>query len=188
MNEPEMNDRPSRRRSWPRWAPALAAAALTGLLATACGGGSSPAATGGPGSATGGSTRAQAALAYAGCMRSHGVPDFPDPDSDGNFNLGSDPVTSQETAANQVCNHLLNVGTALNAAQTQHALGQLVKYAQCMRAHGVPNFPDPQLTNGGIGVPSGFTFDTSGLNLDQKSPQYQAAAKACQSLATHATG
>jgi hypothetical protein len=121
-------------------------------------------------------------------MRSHGVPDFPDPDSDGNFNIDSNSVTSQETAANQVCNHLLNVGTGLNAAQTQHALGQLVKYAQCMRAHGVPNFPDPRLSNGGIGVPSGFTFDTSGRSLGQKSRQYQAASKACQSLATHAKG
>jgi hypothetical protein len=186
MNEREMNDAPGRGRgrgrSWPRWAPAPAVMALIGLLTTACGGGSSPAA------ATGGSTRVQAALAYAGCMRAHGVPDFPDPDSDGNFNIDGNSVTSQETAANQLCNHLLNVGTPLNAAQTQHALGQLVKYAQCMRAHGVPNFPDPQLTNGGIGVPSGFTFDTSGRNLDQKSRQYQVAAKACQSLATHAKG
>jgi hypothetical protein len=194
MNGREMNDNPGRgrkrRRSRPRWAPAPAAMALIGLLATACGGGSSPAAsaTGESASATGGSTRVQAALTYAGCMRSHGVPDFPDPDSDGNFNIDGNSVTSQETVANQVCNHLLNVGTALNAAQTQHALGQLVKYAQCMRAHGVPNFPDPQLTDGGIGVPSGFTFDTSGRNLDQKSRQYQAASKACQSLATHAKG
>jgi hypothetical protein len=120
-------------------------------------------------------------------MRSHGVPGFPDPDSNGNFNLPS-PVSSQEMAANHVCNHLLNVGTPLNAAQTQHALRQLVKYAQCMRGHGVPNFPDPQITNGGIGVPGGFTFDTAGRNLDQKSPQYQAASRACQSLATHAKG
>jgi hypothetical protein len=120
-------------------------------------------------------------------MRSHGVPDFPDPDSNGNFHLDN-PVSSQETAANQACNHLLNVGTQLNAAQRQHTLGQLVKYAQCMRAHGVPNFPDPQTTNGGIGVPGGFTFDTSGAHLGQKSPQYQAAAQACQSLATHAKG
>jgi hypothetical protein len=165
-----------------RWAAALAAMALTGLLTTACGGGSSSA------SATAGSTRAQAALAYAQCMRSHGVPDFPDPDANGNFNLPSTPVSGQETTANQVCNHLLNVGTQLSAAQAQHALGQLVKYAQCMRAHGVPNFPDPELTDGGIGVPGGFTFDTAGRNLDQKSPQYQAAARACQSLAAHAKG
>jgi hypothetical protein len=169
-----------RRRSWPRWAAAMA---LTGLLATACGGGSPPTA-----SATGGSTRVQAALAYARCMRSHGVPDFPDPDDNGNFNLPSSSVSSQETAANQVCNHLLNVGTQLNAAQTQHTLSQLLKYSQCMRAHGVPNFPDPQVTNGAIGVPGGFTFDTAGRNLHQKSPRYQAAARACQSLATHAKG
>ena len=130
----------------------------------------------------------QAALAYARCMRSRGVPDFPDPDSNGNFNLGNDFVTGQATAANQVCNHLLNAGTQLNAAQTQHALRQLVKYAQCMRSHGITNFPDPQITSGGIGVPGGFTFDTAGRNLDQKSPQYQAAARACQSLATHAKG
>lgn len=171
------------RRPWLQWASALAPVALTGLLVTACGGGLSPAA-----SATGGSTRAQAALAYARCMRSHGVPDFPDPDPDGNFNLPSSPASSQEAAANQVCNHLLDVGTQLNAAQTQHALRQLVKYAQCMRAHGVPNFPDPQTTNGGIGIPSGFTFNTADRNLGQKSPQYQAAAQACQALAVHAKG
>ena len=193
MNGREMNDSSGRgrerRRSSPRWAAALAAMVMTGLLATACEGGSSPAAsaTGGSASASGGSTRVQAALAYARCMRSHGVPDFPYPDSNGNFHLGNS-VSSQETAANQVCNHLLNVGTQLNAAQMQHTLSQLVKYAQCIRAHGVPNFPDPQITNGGIGVPGGFTFDTSGLGLHQKPPQYQAAARACQSLATHAKG
>jgi hypothetical protein len=145
-------------------------------------------------------------------MRSHGVPDFPDPDSNGNFNLGnnqqgggsnksgskgrgsspgssqdgSNSGSSQEMAANHVCNHLLNVGTQLNAAQTQHALSQLVKYAQCMRAHGVPNFRDPHTTNGGIGAPSGMGFDMTGI--DTHSPQYHAAAQACQSLAAHAKG
>jgi hypothetical protein len=121
-------------------------------------------------------------------MRSHGVPNFPDPDSSGNFDLSNDPTTSQETAANQTCNHLLNAGTQLSAAQTQHTLSQLLKYSQCMRAHGVPNFPDPTLTIGGIGVPGGFTFDTAGLNLNQKSPLYKAAENACESIATHAKG
>ncbi|HLJ99896.1 MAG TPA: hypothetical protein VKU39_08320 [Streptosporangiaceae bacterium] len=170
------------RRSWFRPAAALVTMGCAALLVTACGSGSALA-----GSGTGGPTRAQAALGYARCMRSHGVPDFPDPDSGGNFNLPS-AVSSQETAANQVCNHLLNVGTQLSAAQTQHALRQLVRYARCMRAHGVPNFPDPQITSGGIGVPGGFTFDTAGRDLDQKSPHYQAASRACQSLATHAKG
>jgi hypothetical protein len=197
-----MNDSSGRgrdpRRHRLRRAAALAAVACTALLAAACGGGSPPTA-----SATGGPTRAQAALAYARCMRSHGVPDFPDPDSNGGFNLGgnqqgggptargskssgTNSVSSQETAANQVCNHLLDVGTQLNAAQTQHALSQLVKYAQCMRAHGEPNFRDPHTTNGGIGVPGGIGFDMSGI--DQNSPQYKSATQACQPLAAHAKG
>lgn len=207
-----VTERSGRDMRWPRWAAPLAAMALTGLLATACAGGSSPASAGGAASAASaqasGTTRGQAALAYARCMRSHGVPDFPDPDSDGNFNLasnqqggkgsgpkgrgsgaaGSGPtsVTAQETAANQVCNHLLNSGTQLSAAQMAHALRQLVKYAQCMRAHGVPNFRDPHATNGGIGVPSGIAIDMS--DIDQNSPQYMSASQACQSLAAHAKG
>jgi len=121
-------------------------------------------------------------------MRSHGVPDFAEPDSNGNFNVRPGSVSSQETAANQVCNHLLNTDTQLSAARTQRTLGQLVKYSRCMRAHGVPGFPDPTTISGGIGEPGGFTFDTAGLNLDQRSPQYHAAQQACQRLATHAKG
>jgi hypothetical protein len=194
-----MNDNSRHGLGRPWQTLALAAVACMVLLAAACGG-SSPAA-----SATG-PTRAQAALAYAKCMRSHGVPDFPDPDSNGNFELSSsqqgggsrgsgpntgtdqqsNPVSSQEAAANQVCNHLLDVGAQMSAAQQQHALSQLVKYAQCMRAHGVPSFPDPHITSGGIGVPSGIGFSLSGI--DQHSPQYQTASHACQSLASHAKG
>jgi hypothetical protein len=192
-----MNDSPGRgrgpRRPRLRRMAALAAMALTVLLATACGGASSPAA-----SATGGPTRQQAALTYARCMRAHGVPDFPDPDHNGDFHLsndqqghgpkgsGSNSVSSQEMAANQLCHHLLAAGPQMNAAQDQHALGQLVKYAQCMRAHGVPSFPDPHTTGGGIGVPSGIGFDLSGIN--QNSPHYMSAAQACQSLAKNAKG
>src|SRR5215469_1154418 len=135
-----MNDSPGR-GPWGQWlrrTAALAAMALIALLATACGGGPSPAA-----SATGGPTREQAALAYAKCMRSHGVPHFPDPDSNGDFHLsnsrqgreskgsGSNFVSSQEMTANQICHHLLEAGPQMTAAQNQHALSQLVKYAQC---------------------------------------------------------
>jgi hypothetical protein len=184
MNRCEMNDSSGRgggrRRSWPRWAPALAAMALIGLLATACGGGSSPAASG-----TGGPTHAQAALAYARCMRAHGAPDFPDPDSNGNFHQLPEE-TPQVTAANHVCNHLLNTGPPMSQSQRYHMLGRLVKYAQCMRAHGVPNFPDPHITGGGIGEPSSIGF--SGPGLKHPSPQFQAANHACQHLANSAKG
>ena len=65
---------------------------------------------------------------YSRCMRAHGVPDFAEPDSNGNVNVRPGSVSSQETAANQVCNHLLNTDTQLSAARTQRTLGQLVKY------------------------------------------------------------
>ena len=151
----------------------LAAAVLApiGLLATACGGGSSPA------SAGGGPTHVQAALAYARCMRAHGVPDFPDPDSNGQFNVDRHSVSSQETAADQVCHHLLNVGGQVN--QRQQSLGPLLKYARCMRAHGLPNFPDPHYTSGGIGRPGGIVI---GGGFDRNSPQVKAATQACRHL------
>src|SRR5262249_55858549 len=164
MNRCEMNDSPGRgrgrRRSWPRWAAAVAVLALIGLLATACGGGSSRAGGGGGGGA---------ALAYARCRRAHGVPDFPDPNSNGQFNVDPHSASSQETAADHACHHLLTTGRQANAAQQQHMLGQLVKYAQCMRAHGVPNFPDPDTTGGGIGEPGGGGLGPRRLNV--KSPQ-----------------
>jgi hypothetical protein len=150
---------------------AAAVLALIGLLATACGGGSSPASASGGGGG-GGSPPMQAQLAYAKCMRAHGVPDFPDPDSNGGFQ--GVPAGSQVTAADHVCHHLLNAGAPhLSPAQQQHMLGQMVKYARCMRAHGLPNFADPHTDNGGY---------IMGGDIDRNSPQYIAANQACQHL------
>jgi hypothetical protein len=180
MNRREMNDSPGpgpgRRWARLRRAGLAAVLALIGLLATACGGGSSPAA-----SAGGGSTHVQAALAYARCMRAHGVPDFPDPDSNGQFNVDPHSTSSQETAADHACHHLLNAGAQMEPRQE---IPQLVKYAQCMRAHGVPNFPDPHYTSGGIGRPGGMLGFGGGPGLDLKhpSPQVQSANHACQHL------
>jgi hypothetical protein len=52
---------------------------------------------------------------------------------------------------------------------------KLVQYAQCMRANGVPSFPDP--VNGQLRLQV-----TQGGPLDPSSPQYQAAQQACKSL------
>ena len=120
-------------------------------------------------------------------MRAHGVPDFPDPNSNGGFQ-GLPAASSQETAADHSCHHLLNAGPQMNQAQQQHALGQLVKYARCMRAHGVSNFPDPSTTSGGIGEPGGMGFSGGGVDIARNSPQFQAANHACQSLLAHVKG
>jgi hypothetical protein len=83
-----MNGDTSDRRRWAGLRQAGGACvAVLALLAAACGGGGSPAP---PASPPGSSATTAQALAYATCMRSHGIPDFPDPNVHGNaeFSLG----------------------------------------------------------------------------------------------------
>jgi hypothetical protein len=142
------------------------------LLTAACGGSSSS-------SAAGGSAQYQKALAYSQCMRSHGVPNFPDPDSQGQFpqiQIGRNGVSQQAVqSAQNACRHLLPNGGTGTAQQQQAKLTQALDFARCMRAHGVPNFPDPTTANGGMG------FNMAGV--DTHSPQYQSAQQACRSSA-----
>src|ERR1700685_2840016 len=146
MNE-HANAGRDRQRPEFRSAGVLAAAvAGAAVLIAACGagGGSSPAAAGPP--------AAQHALAYAQCMRSHGEPGFPDPDSKGNFlNLGPVNIDSpQYRSANRTCGHLLP-SYQVTPAQRQQELSSALRYSACMRSHGVSSFPDPvELANGNI--------------------------------------
>jgi hypothetical protein len=155
-----------------------------GLLAAACSHGPSGAGVAGLGASTpsaqsSGGTHASA-LAYAQCMRGHGLSDFPDPDSSGNIDLkslhpqpGSDLYADDPRfqAAATACQSLR---PTVSASQQQQDAAQALKWAQCMRAHGISNFPDPD-SNGQIRVSS---LQAAGVNLD--SPQGQAAANACQ--------
>jgi hypothetical protein len=164
-----------------RRAAILAAVAAVAVLAAACGS-SAPSSASAP-------TYAQV-LALAQCMRSHGVPNFPDPDASGGYSLASngslkgaggssvDINSSQAQAAYGDCRHLVPGGPSISQleqaeqqAQQQQAkdLPLLVKYAQCMRSHGVPNFPAPGQSKLGPGG-----------SPNVNSPQYLAAASACQ--------
>jgi hypothetical protein len=93
-------------RRRPRRAAALAAGAAVAVLA-ACGG--SPPAPGGSASAQSATYRAD--LAYARCMQTHGVPDFPDPSPAGGFSVSGQPRGNSPAArANDACEHLLPAG------------------------------------------------------------------------------
>jgi len=200
MNGREMNDSSGRgrqRRSWPRWAAALAATALICLLATACGDGSPPATTTGVStSTTGGSTSSPSAVAYSRCMRAHGLPNFPDPDTKGNY-PAVDPQhlgvsSSQYQAAEQACQPLLPTGGSLQQQTNQclwfgecppTLLQQLMnierEYARCMRSHGVPNWPDPTINKGRP------AFDLSSAGIDPQSTsssQFQSEDRECRRL------
>jgi hypothetical protein len=88
-------------------------------------------------------------VAYSHCMRSHGVPNFPDPNSSGEIpkeqivSLGNGP---QVMAAQTACQHLMppsGLGPQGAAQSTHTRLEDALSFARCMRSHGVSRFPDP---------------------------------------------
>jgi len=157
--------------------------AAAGLLATACGGGPSSTQSGGSpnagGSNAGAAGSSTSAVAYSRCVRAHGIPNFPDPDSSGvipkqeirQLNV-SDSLLESATSA---CENL-NPNQPPSAAQQRQQLADDVKFAQCMRAHGLPKFPDPTNDNGRVE----FAISVSQDGFDPHSPQVLAKAHACQ--------
>ncbi len=131
---------------------------------------------------SGTTTNASSQLALSQCMRSHGVPDFPDPSAAGGFSIGGAPGGSTLTvdgttfggprfeSAVKTCK-LFGGGTSPPPPSAQQRR-DAVAFAQCMRKHGVPNFPDPTFpANGGIASKVPLT--------SQASPAFQKAAQAC---------
>jgi hypothetical protein len=126
-------------------------------------------------------------------MRSHGVPNFPDPGSNGRGGLeiqqtqragsgrslkinGVSVSSPAFNSAMQSCrSHLPNGGhpPPLSAARKQ----AMLRFSRCMRAHGITNFPDPTFgANGGVRIGFG---PASGI--DPQSPAFQSAQRACAS-------
>jgi hypothetical protein len=155
-----------------RTAAAIVATAGLALLAAAC-------STGSGGSPNAGrSASSPSAVAWSRCVRSHGIPDFPDPGSSGQIpketgqQLGvSDSVLR---AATRACADL-NPNNPSQAQQGQQLTGDL-KFARCMRSHGVPNFPDPTSSGGRVE----FVISVSRDGFDPHSPQIQAKARECE--------
>lgn len=117
-------------------------------------------------------------LKFARCMRSHGVPSFPDPSNgalSGSSSAGSggiNPSSPQFQSAQQACRSLLPAGAQNGNGGAPS--GRFLKFSQCMRSHGVSNFPDPTVTGNQIGfkLPAGVA----------SSPSFKSAQKACQSV------
>jgi hypothetical protein len=119
-------------------------------------------------------------------MRSHGVPSFPDPQpvAGGGMRLtidrrhGVDPSTPQFKAAQKACEKLLPGGKGGASTTSAADQAKLLAFAACMRAHGLPDFPDPQTSGGGnIKIEGG----KNGA-LSASSRVFQAGAKGCQHL------
>lgn len=118
------------------------------VLISACGS-SAPAGTSTAGSGNNNTANAQKAVEFAKCMRSNGVSEFPDPGASGSFTIdgvvnGSslNPNTAAFKQAISACRDLEPAGftgSRRSAQQMQAAL----EFAQCIRANGVKDFPDP---------------------------------------------
>jgi hypothetical protein len=118
-------------------------------------------------------------VAFAQCIRSHGVPDFPEPSEGhllikGNSKNGLNPGSPQFRSAMKAC-HSLAPAPKIGPQQTAAMQAQALKFSACMRSHGVPNFPDPKFEGGGVQLQI-----KRGSGIDPQSSQFQAAQKACQ--------
>ena len=125
------------------------------LLAAGCGGGGggSPSVASVASTTTAASTPTSQSglLAFSQCMRSNGVPNFPDPQrfAGGNVKLTIHQLGSSSPhfdAAMTACNHLLpngGGGSQQTAQQARTQLADELSFARCMRSHGVARFPDP---------------------------------------------
>ncbi len=156
----------------PRRAAIIATASLA-LLVAIC-----------SGPATANTTK-PSALAFARCMRSHGIHNWPDPNSNGQFNKTQTTLQrlgvlqSQLQAAEKACQYLYPNSGESQQAEDQKMMNAMLKFARCMRAHGVPNWPDPLAESdpGEPGTP-GFPRNMPGVN--QSAPRVKHAMKACQ--------
>jgi hypothetical protein len=119
------------------------------------------------------------ALAFSRCMRSNGVPRFPDPAAGGEIpkvtlqqlGVGSSQFQDAQTA----CRTLMPTGGSLEQqadclmlgncppAEVQQLLTAERRYARCMRSHGVPSWPDPTVNSQGMPV-----FDTTEAGIDRQ--------------------
>jgi hypothetical protein len=174
-----MNDKTGGGRG-PRRAGALAAGALAVLaavlLAAGCASSSTSTVSG-----SGTSTYTQE-VTFAQCIRSHGVPGFPNPDAAGKFSINATMLDSSRTqAAYGTCRHLLpNGGPNLSQIEQEQQqkqaqqLPELLKWQQCVRSHGEPDFS--------LGLGSQSPAPGNKASVDPNTPQFQAALNACQHL------
>ncbi len=135
-------------------------------------------------STTTGSAGTGQGVAFADCMRSHGVAGFPDPGPGGGVAIPStiNPQSPSYRAALQNCAKLQPgaIGGPPNASE--HARIVDVEFSKCMRRRGILDFPDPSLSvlppSQAHGIVRGGMYWPLPAG-SQQSPAFQKAAEAC---------
>lgn len=130
---------------------------------------------------TTGSSIAAQQVKYAVCMRASGVPNYPVPSLGSGIdaiplNSGINAQSPAFRAAQQVCAKLNPADSVRVPAETASQKQADLNYAQCMRAHDVPSYPDPAYSKQGTKIEKPLA--TYGIRTD--SPAFRRAANACQ--------
>jgi hypothetical protein len=161
------------------------------LLAAGCGGSkapsvanigttSTPTTTGSAGDESPKGSPSELLAEWASCMRSHGDPNQSDPIIEPNkviqitLPAGNDnaPELGGKAGANPCASYLEAASNALRGGRQVEKpnQGALLKFSQCMRANGIPDFPDP--SGGGLSLQRGG-------DLDPSNPTFKNAQKVC---------
>ena len=122
------------------------------------------------------------AVKFAECIRANGVPHFPDPDSKGEFNFGVDVSREVWVKAVDACKSLKPPG-ALSSKRTPQQQQATLRFAQCVRDHGVKDFPDPV-----NGEPVIDTYKIPSANRPGGMTILNAATQKCGSILKRSAG
>ena len=130
----------------------LAALAMLAVIVAGCSNGS--AGTGNSTATSGGNstaTKHEKAVKFAECMRANGVSAFPDPNASGELTIDAvanssslDTSSAAFAQALSACKDLEPPGFTGHARTAQEQEAAL-EFAQCIRDHGVKDFPDPAI-------------------------------------------
>lgn len=167
-----------------RRGPAALAVIGTVVVLSACGS-SAPAQTGSSGGSDNTAANSQKAVKFAQCMRSNGVSKFPDPGPSGRFTIDAvangsslDPSAPAFKQAISACKDLEPAGFTGSKRSTRQQEAA-IKFAQCIRANGVPDFPDP--TANGPLIDTNRIPSAAGKGA-RSIPGLQAAAHKCGAI------
>ena len=119
---------------------------------------------------------------FAECMRNNGVSDFPDPDAKGEFAYGVSVTPAAFKKAVDACKDLQPPGS-LSSKRTPKQQSASLSFADCIRNHGVKDFPDPV-----NGEPAINTYKIPSSNRPGGMTILNAAIQKCRSALDEAAG
>jgi len=175
----------TKRLTAPRARLLTAAAVLSAILVAGCGG-SSTSPTGGASTPASAASAVESGVAFSRCIRSHGVPNFPDPKVSGHTVRMGSASTLQSPAfqsAVHSCQRLLPKGPPGPEPPSAQAQARLLNESACMRNHGISGFPDPTTSppsNSAAVIGNGGYFLAIPSSIDTSSPAFEQAAAACK--------